>query len=451
MHRNRLHSAIHSLGTLALAMLGMGYTVSACTDAQAGDPGTGGAGSGCKVAVLCDGSELVGLDTCNQAKTPLTTCPKGCHQGQCVDCVPDAGQLCVGNDVYPIDSCGNQGKLQESCVKGCASGSCVADNCTPNASKQCIGDTVFSLDSCGNLENAEQVCAAGCDSGACKSCTPNTSTACFDGNIYSVDSCQGLGAKVQDCPDACEFSAGSAKCVSNSACTKNNSLQCFLGDIHWVDSCGNVQPEISEDCPSGCNKAGCLPCVPAPTGKTCVGKAVHEIVGGCPGAPPVTGNKLEDCEHGCQNGACLPTACVPGVGKICVGNAVHSADSCGNPGTLLQTCPVGGGCTQGTCTAGEGGLVETCSCDLVEGAELYLSCETGITKTECGGCLWGEGTCPNPTLCDNSCLGELQCSDGAVILSPDRKVGNCYKCPSTKYSECFNAKLCNAVCPPLGE
>ncbi len=448
---------VRTLSGIALTLFVSVYSGVACSDAQSGQGagaagGAGGAGA-CPLAVLCDGQNVATLNTCSQVKQVLTACPKSCHQGDCVDCVPGAGQICVGNDVYEIDSCGTQGALKESCPNGCASGSCIAAGCTPKAAKTCVGDTVFSVDSCGNRENAEQICKAGCENGACKSCTPNAFTACFGGDIYSLDSCEGLGPIAQDCPDTCEFSGGSVKCVTNTTCTKNSSLTCFLGDIHWVDSCGGIQPDISEDCPSGCDTSGCLPCVPTPAGKTCVGNAVHELLGGCPGVAPTPGNKLEDCANGCANGACLPPGCVPDVGRICVGSAVHNVDSCGKAGTLIQACPTG--CTKGACnptgsgggggtggvgTGGAGGTggggAETCTCTNNDG----IQCITGTTQTNCTGCFNG-GSCPNPTLCNAACLSEFTCGDGGIIVGGGW-LGDCSGCPSTNKSVCYDAQLC---------
>lgn len=453
---------LRTLTGVAFTLVVSAYSGVGCSDAQSGG-GTGGAGgaNGCNVAVLCDGQNVATLDTCTQVKQVLTTCPKSCHQGDCVDCVPGAGQICVGNDVYQIDSCGTQGALKESCPNGCSSGSCIDAGCTPNAAKTCVGDTVFSVDSCGNRQNAEQICKNGCENGACKACTPNAFTACFGGDIYSLDSCEGLGPIAQDCPDTCEFSGGTVKCVTNTTCSKNSSLTCFLGDIHWVDSCGGIQPDISEDCPSGCDTSGCLPCVPTPAGKTCVGKAVHELLGGCTGTAPAPGNKLEDCANGCQNGACLPPGCVPDVGRICVASAVHNVDSCGKAGTLIESCQAG--CTKGACNpvgtggggtggagtggtggagTGGGGGVETCTCTGKEGGP-PLSCITGTTSTNCTGCLLsGDCSTAQLNLCKASCLSKFSCGDGGLIINGGDWLGNCYGCPSSNPSQCYSNTLC---------
>ena len=93
------HQRFSGLGRRLRTLTGVAFTlfVSAysgvgCSDAQSGG-GAGGAGgaNGCNLAVLCDGQNVATLDTCTQVKQVLTTCPKSCHQGDCVDCVPGAG------------------------------------------------------------------------------------------------------------------------------------------------------------------------------------------------------------------------------------------------------------------------------------------------------------------------------------------------------------------------
>jgi hypothetical protein len=358
----------------------------------AGQAGAGGSG-GCALpfAMICEGPEVVRLDPCTGEKTPVRACPGACYLGECVDCTPEAGKVCVGQSSVEVDSCGQSGEATE-CPVRCSKGVCVGEECTPGAELACRGDALVSLDSCGNVDNLVTTCKGGCESSACTGCTPDAHEVCFDGDVYHLDSCKILGDKTEDCPDACVVTGADAACRGDVTCTAKQTRRCFMGDMHWVDSCGGIQTDLAEDCPSGCDDGGCLPCKPTVVGVTCVGSAVHDLIGGCSGEPSTVGDKREDCAHGCQAGVCLPPICTPDTGRICVGSDVHWADSCGNKGAWIESCPAG--CELGVCSpAGP-----VCGDGKLESPEL---CDRAIAPGAAGAC---PSNCEAPDPCVESSL-----------------------------------------------
>jgi hypothetical protein len=227
----------------------------------------------------------------------------------------------------------------------------------------CVDDFVVSVDSCGNLTNVEALCVDACEDGACVGCSFLGDTVCYDGDIYSRDDCGNIGALVEQCDEICVVGDDGASCedAGDFDCEEGDGVACALGDMHEVDSCGNVQSDIAEDCPNGCSAEGCLDCVTRVVGTTCVGRAVHALIGGCSGVP-VAGDKLVDCGLGCSAGACNRTECVPNTGRTCFGGNVYSVNSCNERGARLEICD-GGSCSGGACMSitdpeTEGGVVD---------------------------------------------------------------------------------------------
>ncbi len=404
---------------LSFLLLALGATAGCDVRAAEGlDSGVSGDACRTELAVLCDGDNLMVRDACTGVSTLVEACAGACYRGACVECAPEAGRLCVDGEIHDVDSCGNVGGVLETCSEECRAGACVGSDCAPGASTVCLGDTVYSRDSCGNLENAIAVCSMGCSEGACAGCTPSAYTICYRGDIYELDSCWVLGGVAEDCAETCLYDAGSIMCATGVTCTPGASRTCFLGDIHYVDSCGSVEPDIAEDCPSGCDNmnGGCLPCRPIPMGTTCSDGDVHELLGGCSDMAPSVGALIETCAQGCSDGACQTGPCVPGVGTVCSGGNVHLVDSCGTVGERTDTCTAG--CERGACTATDAGVPTvggtTCSC-APPTADGLVECSIGATR--CTGCLGLDGFCDDASACRNLCPSEFSCSGGNVLLN----------------------------------
>lgn len=386
--------------------------------------GDGGPDCGEDRARVCDGTRVMEVDRCANAREEQEQCPAACHLGRCVDCAPGAGTACDGNDVRTIDTCGVLGDVVQSCASGCKNGACVDESCAPGAGTTCVGDAVYDVDSCGNVEGFAQSCADGCAEGACQGCVPDQYITCYDGDVYTLDSCFELGQLDADCPNGCDASGGNVQCA-DVACTPNGGYACFAGDLHYIDSCGGVQPDLFEDCPNGCDDMGCLACQPVPSGFTCVGNDRHVLLGGCPGAAPAAGERVETCANGCSQGACLADGCVPDVGTVCQGGNVHSLDSCDAVGALVETCP--SGCTAGACDAApapDAGSQGDFSCVCNDGCQLSGSAIP--TPLECAGCFseFFSG-CDDFELCRAHCAeAALECS-GDILVVLGQTMGGC--------------------------
>jgi hypothetical protein len=437
----------------------------------AGGGGSTGDGGDCELVIVCDGNSVAEFDPCTSSRTVIESCSGGtpaCYQGGCVACAPNAGKVCVGKELVEVDSCGQSG-ASESCSNRCLAGACVGAQCQSGAKTDCHEDSLVSFDSCGNIDNVILKCAAGCSGGACTGCTPDYYISCFDGDVYSLDSCGVLGTKKEDCgTGSCVASPGSITCQAGVTCTKDNKYTCLNGNLHFVDTCGATLPEIYQDCPNGCDNTGCLPCVPVEVGKSCVGSAVHKLMGGCGGTPTV-GAKVEDCANGCQNGACLPPGCIPNAGRKCVGSAVYATDSCGATGALIENCPAG--CENGACksggaggsggfggSSGSGGTGATggggtgggggieCSCT-ASGSFVQCWAYGGVDETfECTGCFGYDGACPpDPKQCD-ACLAEFKCDSNLDVWlgvpGSGQKIGECKTLETVPY------ELCYRICSP---
>jgi hypothetical protein len=305
--------------------------------------------------IICDGNDRVSHDSCTDNDTVLETCETACELGKCVECASN-GVTCSMGDVHVQDSCGDVGALLTACDNGCSKGKCIADDCEPLAAPVCQEGALVEVDSCDNVLNIVEICAAGCDNGACVGCTDDGDTLCYSGDVYPVDSCGVPGDVLEECAISCSVGSGdgggAAEC-SDVVCTPTADTVCFNGDLYTKDSCGGVVDSVVTDCHNGCDEAGCSPCIASADGVMCFDGDVYDTVGGC-GDPSIrAATAKEECDFGCFNGACAAEGeCIP-QGTVCIGNEVHTADSCEQVTPVVETCL--GGCMDGACLDVDGG------------------------------------------------------------------------------------------------
>lgn len=314
----------------------------------------------------CAAGDAAQVETCNAAGSAweiTQACPAGAActatatSASCV-CTPATGVTCHLGALYEIDSCGKVGKLSsyctapqkclsladgsaacgvpacatdEGCPKGqyCSSGTCVPRVCTPGT-RQCASNSIQLCNANGSAWELSETCSNGaqCQSSgssvACK-CTPNAALGCYATDIYHLDSCGNVGTLQSYCtaPEVClDDGSGTPTCGLNPTCA--SAADCYVGQL--------------------CNAEGaCVPKVCTPGQRRCDGLTVLR----CDDAGGAW-EEADTCEGGevCDSSSGVPSCrCVPKVAQMCAGNDdIYWADSCGNPGGLVQYCTAPAAC-----------------------------------------------------------------------------------------------------------
>jgi hypothetical protein len=271
------------------------------------------------------------------------------------------------------------------------------------------------------------------------------------------------------------------------------------GDVYDVDSCGN-QGYLVDRCPAGCTDGacdgcedpnGCSPCEDLVIGQTCFNDGVRLITNDCTGGPSYDiESTLAPCEHGCLEGFCQPEGtCIPRAGAVCMDDDLHTVDSCGTVGALIEACT--DGCAEGECidcsaitTSCEGeveistdacdepagerecehgcdgalgrcltpaDLGDTCACGEDFPGSCTLNDDGGDPVGSCAGC-WNGGACVDAVRCNHACVAELDCDlDGAEpqLTYPTtggaEVVAACIACFQLEHPDCFSPELCEVT------
>jgi formylglycine-generating enzyme required for sulfatase activity len=321
------------------------------TDVAPDDEGVSPRDTGPDICVpKCDGKNC-GDDGCDGQ---CGTCKDGkkCVAGTC-SCVAEALKGCCGNAVCWFDSCGAKGAKTADCPYGCAAAIC----------KDCVGD-------CTNKGCGDDGCGVECGTcpkSACnllkltpgQTCLSNTCTGdstpqdCNDGEICTTDSCDPLAG--------CGHTNNTLECAL---------AKCELGKFYTAVNCsgGNCPTQTGVACDDGkaCTKDLCnvtSGCANTLQGGYCLIAGTCYAEGAANGtnlckvctttkSTSVWSNAIDGTTCGTGGGCVSGTCCNANDHKACSGGSVYWYDSCGNVGSLAQTCQYG--CTAGVCDPSSG-------------------------------------------------------------------------------------------------
>ncbi|TNF26964.1 MAG: hypothetical protein EP329_20245 [Deltaproteobacteria bacterium] len=359
----------------------------------------------CKV----DGSGIETLDTCVGGEV----CVTGSGSATCA-CVLGDFKGCYNTDIYNFDSCGNRKTLAAYCTapevcqigadgvaycgepvtctadSQCASGRfcdvdhCTDQVCTPGA-RQCDGDTLLRCDTRGSAWEALDECTGGEVCGPVNntlvcSCTANAYLGCWNGNVERFNSCGNPTSVAESCglQSPCQERETGPECRSIYAC--DTDADCADDEFCELDVC------LSQVC--------------APGARFCDGQTIREcnangsdsvVVTDC-GAGELCGVTNAGPQCGCEADASI------GCGAD---GHVHSFDSCGREGAILETCE-----SPLTCVAAGAGA--TCS----DATSCGNDCTCATTGTEA--CYYGDlyqvSSCNEPVVLVEDCPGQITCN-----------------------------------------
>ncbi len=376
-------------------------------------------------ALACSDGDPCTTDTCNPQS----------------GCVFVAGALaCDDKNPCTTDSCGAQGCVNlpgaGTCTDGdaCTAGdSCASGKCQAGGQLLCNDNEVCSFDACSPSQGCVftpivspcsdgSPCTVGdkCSQGKCK---PGTFVNCDDGKACTADACNGAGdclhqlftgpcgsggtclADGSCCKPTCDGKAcGSdgcggtcGSCQSGSACsaagqcaaTSCGSVAAFgCCNGAWAETCTDKQP-ASENCAS--------------FGKTCGWLATSGTYGcGGQGADPSGIHPLA-----CQ------AACVANATQACCGLNLCWYDSCGNLGTVAQTCGFGCDSKAKACQSDSCQGVSSAGVCLADGKTI-AAC---VTTTGQGGGYLAYSVCGGGTTCQMQ-AGKAVCQLQAGTCTP---------------------------------
>ncbi|PKN56529.1 MAG: hypothetical protein CVU56_15620 [Deltaproteobacteria bacterium HGW-Deltaproteobacteria-14] len=358
-----------------------------------------------------NGSALVITDTCVGGEVCV---PAGASEAQC-KCVDAGARGCYDTEIYHYDSCGVRKTLFAYCT--------APEICQVGGDGQpfCAEPITCAADS---------QCASGgyCDQNLCvaQACSP-LSRKC-DGSGVVQCNARGSGWESYDSCVGGEVCTGGA--AAHCACTANAYLGCWKGNVERFDSCGNPT-SVADSCPS------IAPCSERPTGPEC------RSIEACDG----DGDCAAD-EH-CELEACLPRVCTAGE-RFCEGQTIRECNANGSDSAVVTDCGAGELCGVGA-SGPECGCVAAASvgCGADGNVHSFDSCgQEGAVLQACASPLTcvttGVGaTCSDAASCGDDCVcassGALGCYFGDVYA-----VTTCNE-PASLVEDCPGQITCNSV------
>jgi hypothetical protein len=163
--------------------------------------------------------------------------------------------------------------------------------------------------------------------------------------------------------------------VGGGGCGQAAVVTCQGNAVVRRDPC-SMNDTVLAICTSECFQGQCTQCLPA-TGLVCLGDAVHPV-DSCGNVAPAP---RETCPSGCSGGRCVPRTCTPRASLRCVENLLFSVDSCGNLGNVEQVCQAG--CANGACAGCTPNTSTTCYNGDVYNVSSCL--QIGERHTDCPG------------------------------------------------------------------
>jgi len=302
---------------------GSGFQVhDTCVGGEVCVAGTNGASCKCEINhhVGCHNGEVYSFDSCGTPKTIQENCtaPEVCVAGAgTAECA--LPPVCGSNaDCYASQWCELETGVCRPDV--CAAG---PSFCNGQLVQRCVvgGSGFETLDTCVGGE----VCVDGSSGAQCK-CTVGGFLGCHNTDIYNFDSCGTPKTIASYCttPEICQLgSDGQPFCGEPVTCTADD--QCAAGrycDVdHCVDRvCTPAQRECQGDTLLRCNDRGSA-------------WEVHDLcVGG------------EVCAS--ASGGLLTCKCEANAYQGCWNGNVERFDSCGNPTSVAQSCPLQSPCQE---------------------------------------------------------------------------------------------------------
>ncbi len=337
----------------------------------------------------CDGKEC-GDDGCGEICGKCTD-GKACQLGKCV-CKANDYKACCDQAVCWFDSCGTKGDKVADCQYGCKVEyeTAVCESCIPNCSgKQCGEDGcgkdcgLCPAGACDGLVWVQpKTCEAGvcvgtgvlaCDDGmGCTTDTCDPDVGCTNvlqsahcmiaGGCYASGTMNGKCLQCMPLASATSWTYVTAKpCDDGNSCTSQD--QCVLGGAgdagcKGTDYLCDDQLECTTDvcdglggCTNTLLSGQCL------IGGICYGDAQANAGESCQvcnttKSTSVWSNAIDGTTCGTGGGCVSGTCCNANDHKACSGGSVYWYDSCGNVGSLAQTCQYG--CTAGVCDPSSG-------------------------------------------------------------------------------------------------
>ncbi|HHW97330.1 hypothetical protein KBB45_07890 [Myxococcota bacterium] len=202
--------------------------------------------------------------------------------------------------------------------------------------KQCNG-----AGGCVNKTNGTSCSTGSCQNGTCIACSSNF---CQTNGYSSGTYCDGQSKVTCGTQGACKIETARVACGSGTVCQSGSCVSCG----------GSGQPCCSGNtCNSGysCSAGTCQSCPSNfcqnngySSGTYCDGQS--KVTCGTQGACKVETARVA-CGSGtvCQNGSC----CEPNSYKMCSSGDIYWYDSCGNRGSVAESCSCG--CSGSSCTS----------------------------------------------------------------------------------------------------
>ena len=372
-----------------------------------------------------------------------------------VTCNPNASQKCVGGALFWFDSCGKQGAMASNCddADACTIDGCAGSNCTHSpdnveANAACDAGALWAFNACGQKLGLKDGCddndsctVDGCAGTACTHVadTVEHSQNCDGGQLWAFSKCGAKLTMKDSCDDgnACTEDGCAGAACTHMADTTEHSTGCVSGQLWSFDQCGKQLSlkdacDDSDACTFDACDEGTKACVfspssapecCAPDGVACIGNKVHtkDTCGNITGVS-------EDCDDGdsctvdgCEVDTCTHTAvigppcCELNVGTICDGNKLFNVDSCSNVGELIEDCNDGDPCTVDGCDVEAGGCTHISSgspaCECEPKAKMACKGDTIVWVDSCGNTESVADDCDDGDPCsDDGCdPGKIEC------------------------------------------